>query len=191
MRANLPDPSLLHKFFVADFDTGLLWWARRDASFFPDSTSAKKWNTRWAGKPAFTSVTNWGYVQGSLLNIKFSGHHIIWAMYHGAWPQHQIDHVNGVRNDNRICNLQDAPQSVNMRNRALDGKNTSGICGVRWEKSRDAWQAYGTTNKVMKNLGRFKCFAHAVTARKSFNDEHNFSHRHGVKSPPPERPSSG
>ncbi|XUG57626.1 HNH endonuclease [Bordetella pertussis] len=36
---------------------------------------------------------------------------------YGAWPTQNIDHVNGDRSDNRIANLRDVPQAVNMQNR--------------------------------------------------------------------------
>lgn len=180
MSGKLLDPSVLHKLLLVDFDTGKLVWKRRDASLFPDEVSARKWNTKWAGKPAFTSVTSWGYVQGSIFNIKFTGHAVIWAMRYGFWPIYQIDHINGIRSDNRIQNLRDVPQTVNLRNTAKSKRNTSGMCGVRWEKSRKKWYAYGRAGGPVKNLGRFDCFAMAVKARANFNKINGFSDRHGT-----------
>lgn len=180
MGRKLIDPEILHKLLVADFDTGKLVWKHRDRLFFMDDASFKKWNTKWAGKPAFTSKTNLGYAQGSILNIKFTGHAVIWAMKYGKWPTHQIDHINGNRFDNRIVNLRDVPQSINVRNSAKNSKNTSGMCGVRWEKTRSKWYVYGRAGGPIKNLGRFDCFAMAVRARAQFNKNNGFSSRHGT-----------
>jgi hypothetical protein len=33
------------------------------------------------------------------------GHHVAFYLYHGRWPQNQIEHDNGIPDDNRIANL--------------------------------------------------------------------------------------
>lgn len=171
----------LRKIVRADFATGKLFWLERPRAFFNDDATFKKWNTRRAGKEAFTSLTSFGYVQGSIFNKKYSGHHIVWALYHGRWPEHQIDHINGIRHDNRIENLRDVPQSENVKNSKLSSNNTSGICGVTWDKSRKKWFAYGKAGGPMKNLGRYDCIGLAIKARITFQSNHGFSDRHGAK----------
>lgn len=171
----------LRKLIQADFATGKLFWLERPRSFFKDDASCKKWNAKHAGKEAFTSLTSFGYVQGSILNQKYSGHHIVWALRYGEWPEHQIDHINGIRNDNRIENLRDVPQSQNVKNSCLASNNTSGICGVRWDKDRNKWFAYGKSSGPMKNLGRYNCVGLAIKARLNFQEQNGFSPRHGAK----------
>lgn len=34
----------------------------------------------------------------------------------GRWPNHEIDHRNGIKNDDRWNNLRDATHAVNMQN---------------------------------------------------------------------------
>jgi hypothetical protein len=44
------------------------------------------------------------------------GHKVAWAIYHGYWPYHELDHINGVRTDNRIENLRASTRRDNMLN---------------------------------------------------------------------------
>lgn len=46
-------------------------------------------------------------------------HRLAWFYVHGAWPEHPIDHINGNRDDNRLCNLRltDAKQNAQNRTR--------------------------------------------------------------------------
>lgn len=44
-------------------------------------------------------------------------HRVAWFMSHGVWPNHFIDHINGVKNDNRIVNLREATKSQNLMNK--------------------------------------------------------------------------
>ena len=170
----------LRKLIRADFATGKLFWLERPRHFFKDDASFKKWNSRHAGKEAFTSSNGFGYAQGSILNQKYSGHHVVWALHYGKWPTHQIDHINGIRHDNRIENLRDVPQSQNVKNSRLSSRNTSGICGVRWDRDRHKWSAYGKSGGPIKNLGRYDCIGLAIKARFGFQKEHDFSPRHGA-----------
>lgn len=181
MTRTLIDINDLRKLLRADPATGKLFWLERPRCFFNDDMTCTRWNTRHAGQEAFTSVNNHGYIQGGILNQKYSGHHVIWALCHGRWPRHQIDHINGVRTDNRIKNLRDVPQSQNVKNSRLSSNNTSGICGVRWDGARSKWFAYGRADGPIKNLGRYSCLGLAIKARMKFQKENGFSPRHGTR----------
>jgi hypothetical protein len=74
---------------------------------------------------------------------------------HNEWPNGQIDHINGDRLDNRICNLRVASHAENQRNSRRPTANTSGIKGVSWDKRESKWQANIRVNNKMINLGRF------------------------------------
>jgi HNH endonuclease len=73
-----------------------------------------------------------GYRRVTFKGVDTMVHRIIWALVHGAWPGQQIDHINGVKDDNRIENLRLANNSENKQNiyRArVDNK--AGVLGVR------------------------------------------------------------
>ena len=65
-------------------------------------------------------------------DCQFQMHKIVWAWHHGRFPTLQIDHINGNGMDNRIENLREVTQSVNMRNMVYRWKpNTrTGLPGV-------------------------------------------------------------
>ncbi|MCH6546434.1 MAG: HNH endonuclease, partial [Deltaproteobacteria bacterium] len=65
-------------------------------------------------------------------------HRTVFYLSHGYLPE-QIDHINGIRSDNRIDNLRGANDCTNAYNRGLQSNNTSGVKGVCWYKSRDKW----------------------------------------------------
>ncbi len=70
-------------------------------------------------------------------------------------PLVEIDHINGVRNDNRICNLRDATPQINMQNKKTAHKNNKlGILGV--SKRKDGkFQAQIKSNGERFHLGVF------------------------------------
>ena len=60
--------------------------------------------------------------QNGYLYITFFGHHFIchrlaWFLHFGAWPNNIIDHINGIKTDNRISNLRDVSNSENSQNK--------------------------------------------------------------------------
>jgi hypothetical protein len=44
-------------------------------------------------------------------------HILAWALYYGEWPKQTIDHINGIRGDNRIENLRDVSMKTQQQNR--------------------------------------------------------------------------
>ena len=71
----------------------------------------------------------------------FLAHIVCWALMTGAWPEHEIDHINGVRDDNRQTNLRQATRAQNMHNGPRLRTNTSGFAGVAWDKNGGKWIA--------------------------------------------------
>jgi hypothetical protein len=82
---------------------------------------------------------------------------------HGEWPAGQIDHINGVRSDNRLSNLRVCSAAENRRNSKTPRTNSSGIKGVSWHHAANAWHAqiksggqviYGGTFKELEDAKR-------------------------------------
>lgn len=91
-------------------------------------------------------------------------HRVAWFMHYGEWPKGEIDHINGLRNDNRISNLREATRSENSRNRSKPSNNTSGHKGVSWINRYQCWQATIKFEGKNKFLGRFATREEAATA---------------------------
>lgn len=71
-------------------------------------------------------------------------HRVAWLYMTGAWPSHEIDHVDGNKQNNSFANLRDVPHSTNVQNRRDAFRNSkSGYLGVhRMPKSKaNPWQA--------------------------------------------------
>ncbi|WPJ20553.1 HNH homing endonuclease [Pseudomonas phage vB_PF_Y1-MI] len=58
-------------------------------------------------------------------------HRILWVLLYGEIDGNlTIDHINGDRADNAVCNLRLVSKRVNCRNKGMDSRNTSGKTGV-------------------------------------------------------------
>lgn len=72
-----------------------------------------------------------GYIQVNVAGSVLKGHRIAWAIYYGEWPSDHIDHINGVRNDNRIANLRCVNGTMNTQNKRNGScKSKTGVLGV-------------------------------------------------------------
>ena len=97
-----------------------------------------------------------GYRLISLNKCKYRAHWLAWYITYGVWPSHQLDHINGVRNDNRIANLREATDAENRQNMCKRTDNKSGFIGVYYAKWANAWRAEIRVNGVKRKLGYFK-----------------------------------
>jgi hypothetical protein len=121
-----------------------------------------------------------GYVRASVKNKRYYVHRIIWEMYNGTMPEGmQIDHISGIRSDNRIENLRVVTHTINMRNQKKYATNTSGVTGVCWSKKSSKWRAHIKVNNKKIHLGYFEDWFEAVCARKSTENKYGFHENHG------------
>ena len=174
----------LRKLLIYDPEAGTLTWRERGAEWFKDGkrgaeNSARTWNTKNAGKTAFTFTDNRGCKQGAVFKVNYKAHRVVWAMHYGAWPVDQIDHINGNPSDNRIANLRDVSHKENMRNRKLPSTNTSGHVGVCWHRKARKWHAQIQVGGVNKHLGEFDEKADAIATRAAAEIKYGFHENHG------------
>lgn len=101
-----------------------------------------------------------GWSDGAYLSLtidyeKVKAHILAWALMTGVWPEHQIDHKNRNKCDNRWINLRSASKSQNIINTDVRSNNTSGHCGVSLDKKTGRWAAYINKNKSRRFLGYY------------------------------------
>ena len=106
----------------------------------------------------------YGYRVIRIDQTNYTAHRLAWLYTYGKWPDVEIDHINLVKDDNRIYNLREATRSQNQRNtRKLCG-NTSGFKGISWNNNAGKWQVYIRTNSKRIHLGYFFSLSDAADA---------------------------
>jgi hypothetical protein len=180
MRKTYPSQRHLAELFEYDGGTGILAWLPRQEASFPSARAAKVWNTRFAGKPAGSIVSGSEYLSVNIGPSRFKAHVVAWIIHYGQAPSADIDHINGLRRDNRIANMRAVSRSGNMRNTAISPRNTSGVVGVSWNKPANKWQATVRDNDgKRKSLGYFSDLGEAANARKSAERLFGYHANHG------------
>lgn len=119
------------------------------------------------GKIATFSDGSHGYLRISAQGVSLSAHRFIWFYVHGFWPANQIDHINRIRDDNRLENLRDVSTKVNARNRTVDKESPSGVNGVNYSKARRKWIARIKVDGENLLLGRYNYKDQAIIARQA------------------------
>lgn len=91
-------------------------------------------------------------------------HRVAWFLHYGEFPIDQIDHINGIKDDNRLVNLRQASSAENGRNKTAPKSNTSGFKGVSFHRKTKKWVAYITVDCKQKYLGLYESpeDAHAI-----------------------------
>jgi hypothetical protein len=120
-----------------------------------------------------------GYVRVQIDGKLYHLHRLAFLYMTGTFPSGQVDHINGVRSDNRWLNMRDVSQTANSRNQKLQSTNTSGHTGVSWYRPSSKWYAHIRVNGRTKYLGYFLNIADAIAARKQADIEHGFHPNHG------------
>lgn len=106
-------------------------------------------------------------------------HRIIMVLCFGHIPENaEIDHINHVRDDNRLCNLRFVTGSENSRNKSVSSKNTTGVTGVYFSKTRKKYRAQIKVNRKIMHLGMFDTLEEAA-ARAEANLKFKFNNNHG------------
>jgi hypothetical protein len=170
--------SELHNFLEVNFEDGLLYWKKRDESYFSSKRSCSVWNSKHAGKIALNANHKDGYKHGLIFSKHYLAHRVLYAMKYGEWPNF-IDHINGIRSDNKLSNLRSVTQKENSCNSKKPENNTSGYIGVSWNKRDQRWASYITINKKRKSLGNFVNIDDAIICRKQNEIALGFHQNHG------------
>lgn len=142
-----------------DPDTGDIIHRKRSPE-----TCGEKWATWWNDNHAGRVLSKRdkdGYICVELNCGKqkksYRAHRIGWFLFYGQWPSTYLDHVNGVRDDNRINNLREIKHKDNRQNSLK--RTILKEDGVFFNDKAGKWVAYvyvvygGTGRK--RHLGAF------------------------------------
>jgi len=97
-----------------------------------------------------------GYIHIQINRKRYLAHRLAWLYAYEEFPAKSLDHINEVKDDNRIINLRVATHQENLHNvSSPQTNNTSGFLGVGWHKQRKKWYAEIRLNGRKKHLGLF------------------------------------
>ena len=83
----------------------------------------------------------------------------------GYFPEHDVDHRNKIRHDDKWNNLRHATRSCNLKNCKAHKDNISGVKGVSLNKKTSKWEVKIRLNGKTKYLGLYEDFIEAVAIR--------------------------
>jgi len=146
-------------------------------------TGIFKWKIHKSGKNRIGleagSKNSFGYMQIKINYKLYKSHRLAWLFVYGKFPDDKIDHINGIKDDNRIVNLRSVTQSQNCKNMNHMSTNTSGTLGVTFHKLSRKWCSYITCNGKNIHIGLFMNKKDAVYVRKEAEKKYGFHENHG------------
>src|SRR5215467_10234620 len=93
MSVDSKDPAVIRKIFAA--------YSVREDGLLIRKTKRNKY--------LIGDVAGWlddrGYRSVNLEGKSYKVHRLVWLLTYGSWPNGEIDHINGIRSDNRVSNL--------------------------------------------------------------------------------------
>lgn len=105
-----------------------------------------------------------GYTLIRLNRKRYRSHRLAWLYMTGEWPKEHLDHINGVKDDNRWVNLREVTQQQNMFNKSSERNSSSKYKGVHFHKVSRKWQTKISINKKPVHVGLFETEEEAALA---------------------------
>lgn len=141
-----------------DHDTGIFTWNK----------------SRKCAKPGVKvgTVGFNGYCHACLNYKKYYLHRLAWLYVYGEIPNSEIDHINRIKTDNRICNLRLATRNQNLWNTSLQKRNKSGHKNISLHKPTGLWRVIITKNKKTVVNKYFITINEAISYAEKARKEH-------------------
>jgi len=139
----------LRQILLYDSDTGHFYWNIDKRPF-----------VRKGDLAGFTERS--GYRSIRISGVAYKAHRLAYLYVFGKWPI-EVDHINCIKSDNRLCNLREATRSQNV-SYAKSRSNTSGIRGVSWHNN--AWRVRVQVNGKRIVIGSYVTLEAAERAAK-------------------------
>jgi hypothetical protein len=116
------DVAYLKKRLDYNPETGEFIWKPKTVR----STDDKRWNAWFPGQVAGT-MDGRGYRRIMLDGKSYGAARLAWLYVYGEWPKNEIDHINRLRDDDRLVNLRDVTSSENCNNRSNNNGLPEGV----------------------------------------------------------------
>jgi len=92
---------------------------------------------------------------------QYTGQRLAFLYMEGYLPENDVDHINGIKDDNRWCNLREVSRGCNLRNSISRKPGRTGVVGVAWAEKAQRFVA----SLASKHIGSFKTLPEAAKAR--------------------------
>ena len=170
VRLTLSQETLKH-FFHYDPKTGQMTRIRRLDSWGGETTC----------RIPITGKNNRGYFWVSIRRVMYLAHRLAFLYMTGKHPKNEVDHINGIRLDNRWKNLRQVASFQNSRNQGVRKDCTSGTRGVTYSNRADKWLARISHKDIRYNLGYFLNKRDAIAARLAAEIKYGYHPNHAKR----------
>jgi hypothetical protein len=158
-------------------ETGIFTWKKRDYIDGEDPRYINRFNRNMAGKVAAGRHSE-GYLIARIDGVNVKLHRLAWIYHYGVEPD-IIDHINGVRNDNRIENLRNIKKHENNWNQGIRKDNKTGYSGLHWNNQIGKWHVRLGHKNIAHHVGFFDDFDEALIERNKKIVELGYFDGHG------------
>lgn len=143
----------LREIYTYEPDTGIFRWKNppRNAAAKPGDMAGFK--------------TNHGYIKLRACGETHMAHRLAWLYMKGKWPL-EVDHRNGIRDDNRFANLRHIKggASIQQQNQKKRVDNSTGYTGVYFHKQGGKFRASIRVKGKKLMVGEFRTAEEASLA---------------------------
>ena len=127
-----------------------------------------------------------GYLRIRIDYVLYYSHRLAFLYVEGVWPDVHVDHISGIRDDNRWENLRHADDALNSKNMKMSKNNTTGIVGVCLFKPKNCNDLIYFKSRIIVDNAQIYLydgpdFFEACARRKSAEIKHGFHPNHGRK----------
>lgn len=132
--------------------------ARERLTYDPD-TGVLRWKVSTRNRVKADNVAGYknsaGYLVITIDQKIYRAHRLAWLIVYGKWPLKQLDHINGIKDDNRLVNLRCATPRQNGHNQKCHraGHLLGTTCTNK--RTRNPWKAQINVNGKKTYLGWF------------------------------------
>lgn len=105
-----------------------------------------------------------GYLILKIKGKQFKAHRVVWFLCNGYFPNEEIDHINRVRDDNRIENLRLSNRKEQAANTTKKVNPDTGVVGIYLDKTTRGLLAKYTFRFGKKSY-RFRKLEDAIKAK--------------------------
>lgn len=149
-----------------DPDTGEFYWLKK---VLKDTVKIKRAGSKYKSGYRFIKIGKKYYPE----------HRLVWLYVYGNFPDKDIDHINHIKDDNRLCNLREVTHAQNMKNLPLAKNNSSGVSGIYWCKTKGKYISQIKLNGKRIYQRSFHDINEAISQRKAKLLELGFHPNHG------------